>query len=262
MAFRKVKDVSPLIDVKYNTPEAGRFLNSYNNVVINSLMSKSKYTPSKSFAPSSIRCKRQQWFRLRGTAPDTVKEPDVTLNFIAGVGTYCHRSIQSMLSEYFKDSWIDVPDYLKNNPPEYKYSVVQDGFETKVTVEDPPVRFSCDGLVELDGTVYLLEIKTSEAVSMKSLVAPKPEHLDQVMCYCTLLGVNDALVLYQDRQYGSLKCFTYHVKDSDKQRIVSTFKEVQQCVENNLVPEALPVGDKWCNSSYCRYYRSCKKWGR
>ena len=262
MAFRKVKDVSPLRDVTYNTPEAKQFLDSYNSVLFNKLLSKSRHVPSKSFAPSSIRCKRQQWFRLRGTVPDVVKEPDVTLDFIAGVGTHCHRDIQSNLSESLGDSWIDVPSYLEKNPPAYKYSVVQDGFETRVSVEYPPVKFSCDGLVELDGTVYLLEIKTSEAVSMKSLVAPKPEHLDQVMCYCTLLGVNDALVLYQDRQYGSLKCFTYHMKESDKQRIVNTFEDVQQCLSRNLVPEALPVGDKWCNSSYCRYYRSCKKWGR
>lgn len=262
MAFRRVKDISPLKGIEYNSVTAKEFLNIYKSNTISDLLEDSDHIPSASFAPSSIRCKRKQWFRLRGTVPDKVEEPDVTLNFIADIGTHCHRVIQENLSRYMGENWLDVKSYLEQNPPKYKYSVKSTGYETLVKVEDPPVRFSCDGLVKLDGVVYLLEVKTSEVNSMKSLVSPKEEHLDQIMCYCTLLGIDNALVLYQDRQYGSLKCFTYHMKDSDKQRIVNVFEEVQERVRRNMIPESLPPRDKWCNSSYCEYYRTCKKWGR
>ena len=262
MTFRRAKDVSPLKGIEYNSPVAKEFLEFYKSEVVKDLLQDSDYVPSRSFAPSSIRCKRQQWFRLRGTKPDVVKAPDVTLDFIASVGTHCHEEVQERLSRYLGSSWLDVESYLKRNPPKYEYSLKKNGYETLVKVENPPVKFSCDGLVEVDGVVYLLEIKTSEANSMRSLASPKAEHLDQISCYCTLLNVDDAIVLYQDRQYGSLKCFTYHLKDVDKLRIVNVFEEVQDRVSRNMIPEALPAGDKWCNSSYCRYYKTCKKWGR
>lgn len=262
MSFRRAKDVSPLKGVEYNSEDAKSFLDMYKSNMEKELVLDSDYVPSKRFAPSSIRCKRQQWFRLRGTKPDKVSDPDVTLNFIAGIGTHVHRVIQSNLSKFLGEDWIDVEQYLLENPPEYTYTLKKDGYETRVTVEDPPVRFSCDGLVRINGKVHLLEIKTSEAKSMRVLVSPKEEHLDQVKCYCTLMGLDDAVVVYQDRQYGSMKCFTYHMQDKDKQRIVDMFEEVQDRAAKNMIPESLPYGDKWCNSSYCKYYRTCKRWGR
>lgn len=261
MAFRRVKDTSPLSSIKYNSPESKSFLDMYESNVYAALAEQEQRIPSKSFAPSSIRCARQQWFRLRGTKPDSVSCPDATLKFIADIGTHCHESVQRKLSSFLGDNWLDVETYLKFHAPAYKYTVRKNGYETQVRVEDPPVRFSCDGLIEFNDKVYLLEIKTSEAGAMKQLVGPKPEHLDQIMCYCTLMDVHDAMVLYQDRQYGECKCFTYHLSDRDKAKIVNTFEEVQSYVNRNIVPPALPVGDKWCNSSYCKYFKSCRKWG-
>lgn len=261
MSFRRVRDVSPLKEVAYNTPLAKQFLDKYKGYLSLELSKDLNYVPSRTFAPSSIRCKRQQWFRLRGTKPDVNVDPNVGLDFIASVGTHCHKRVQSQLSDMLKEDWLDVESYLSNNPPEYEYSVSSRGFETKVSVVDPPVRFAVDGLIRFDDKVHLLEIKTSEANSMRVLSSPKPEHVDQVVCYCTLLNLDDAIVLYQDRQYGSVKCFTYHVKFEDKERMKETFKDVLNHVSRNMIPEALPVGDKWCNSSYCKYFKTCRKWG-
>lgn len=261
MSFRRMRDVSPLKEVKYNTPLAKKFLERYSDYVSVQLSDDLSYVPSKTFAPSSIRCKRQQWFRLRGTRPDVNTDPNVGLNFIASVGTHCHTRIQSQLSDMLKDDWLDVDSYLSEHDPGYKYSVSKNGFETRVSVVDPPVKFSVDGLIRFDDTVHLLEIKTSESISMRSLSIPKQEHLDQIVCYCTLLNLDDAIVLYQDRQYGSVKCFTYHVKQEDKDKMKETFVDVLDHVSRNIIPEALPVGDKWCNSSYCRYFATCRKWG-
>lgn len=261
MAFRKIQETSPLKEISYNSQESKNFLNMYTENLRESLLRDPEYIPNKSFTPSSIRCKRMNWFRLRGTKLDSVSEPDIVLKFIADIGTHCHETIQSKLKKYLKEDWLDVKDYLDSNPPSFKYELDQNGFETKIKVQDPPVRFSCDGIIRYHDKIYLLEIKTSEPKSMKSLVGPKSEHLDQVKCYCTLMGIDDAMVLYQDRQYGHMKCFTYHMKQSDKDQIVGIFEDVQNCVKKNIIPEGLPKGDKWCSPSYCPYYKKCRRWG-
>ena len=260
MAFKKAVDVESAKKTTSNSSEASRFLDMYKQNVRDGLLSY-PHVPSKSFAPSSLRCMRQQWFRLRGTKPDLYAEPDVTLDFIADIGTHCHENIQSNLEKFLGEDWLDVESYLESQDIPYSYSCEKHGHETRIKVDYPPVKFACDGLIRFGSTVYLLEIKTSERKSMESLVMPKQEHLDQIKCYCTLLNVKDAMVMYQDRQYGSLKCFTYRLSDSDRSSILNTFSDVERYVNSNIVPPALPVGDKWCNSSYCRYFKTCRKWG-
>ena len=260
MAFKKAVDVAAAQNTVSNSSEASRFLAMYKTNVRDGLLS-DMHMPSKTFAPSSLRCKRQQWFRLRGTKPDVFNEPDVTLDFIADLGTHCHENIQSNLEKFLGDGWLDVESYLKDHNPGYSYTCEKSGYETRIKVDNPAIKFACDGLIRFEGEIYLLEIKTSERKSMEKLVMPKSEHLDQIKCYCTLLNVENAMVVYQDRQYGSLKCFTYHVSDDDRKYILDIFEDVYIHVKRNIVPSALPVGDKWCNSSYCRYFKTCRKWG-
>lgn len=260
MAFKKVNNTPSLNAIEYNSEEAKLFLNDYKACVEKDLLEKSEYTPSKTFAPSSIRCKRQQWFRLRGTAPDKVIKPDTTLNFIANVGTDCHKRVQQVIKEKMPDKWVNVVSYVSHNKPDFDYVLYEGEYEARIKFSNPPVNFSCDGLLNLNDTIYLLEIKTTEPTSMKSLVGIKSEHLDQVQTYCTLLNIDNAIVMYVDRLYGELKCFTYRLSDVDKRRVINTFEEVMLKVEQNIIPEGLPQGDKWCNASYCKYFKSCRRW--
>ena len=92
------------------------------------------------------------------------------------------------------------------------------------------------------------------------MTAPKSEHIDQIKCYATLLRINNVLVLYQDRQYGSLKCFEMTITPSDNKYILDKFQYVMDMVEANLAPDKLPNGDPWCNSNHCPYYNKCKEW--
>ena len=216
----------------------------------------------KTFAPSSFRCKRLNWFRLRGVQPDKIDQTDLVLDFSAHIGESCHRLIQSRLSRALGNDWISVERHFSEFPPEFKYTLEANGFETFVEINDPPVRFACDGIIQLNGKRYLLEIKSSEYASFNDLLAPKPHHVTRVKCYATLMNISDVLMVYIDRQYGTLKCFEIHVSLSDMQQIRDDMKEVQEAVETNLAPEGLPVGDSWCRSNMCPYYKVCKEWGR
>lgn len=262
MAFR-THDFDHL--AKFNSATSCVFLEDYENYVNNLLVERSKEKPHQTFAPSAFRCDRRSWFRLRGVEPDEVKVPDRVLDFSAVVGTACHRMIQSNLKDLLGPDWIDAREYLFQNmslDKVYRCERDESGLETLIEIEDPPVRFACDGIVKIDDKYYLLEIKSSEFSSWNDLTDPKPYHIDQVECYCALLNLDCVLFMYIDRQYGGIKCFEYKVDDYKKTGILGRFRRVQDMVEANLAPEGLPAGDLWCNPSMCPYYKKCQEYGR
>lgn len=249
---------------KFNSAVSSEFLDKYEAFVNDKLLAKASQPPHQTFAPSSFRCNRRSWFRLRGVEPDVPKKADWTLNFSAEVGTSCHETIQTNLRELLKDDWIDVAEFLETHPHRYECTVDRDerALETRVIIDRPPIRFACDGIVRLNDQHYLLEIKTSEFSSWDNLTDPKPEHVDQIKCYASLLNLDKALALYQDRQYGGLKCFEIDISNSEKEAVFERFEYVMDMVDKQLAPEGLPSGDKWCSPNSCPYYEKCKEYGR
>ena len=248
---------------KFNSAASSDFIDFYENIVDEKITAKNTEPKHKTFAPSSFRCPRVSWFRLRGVQPDEITKPDRVMEFSAEIGTACHEIIQHNLKEALGEDWIEVEDYLKDNPDvgnKYTWELEKSGYETKISINNPPIRFACDGILRWKGQIYLLEIKTSEFSSFDELTNPKDQHVDQIKCYATLLGIKKVLVLYQDRQYGGLKCFEMTISDNDNRYVLDRFQYVMDMVDANLAPEGLPKGDPWCSSNHCPYYRKCKEW--
>lgn len=258
MAFRGA-NLSRL--VKFNSATSSDFINSYEKFWEDKIASQNNQPKHKTFAPSSFRCPRVSWFRLRGVQPDEIKNPDMTLDFTAIVGTAVHENIQENLEVMLGHHWIDVGEHLEELSPHWKYEIEKKGHETLIEIECPPVRFACDGIIRLDGKKYLLEIKTSEYSSFDELTNPKERHMDQVKFYCTMLGLDGALVLYVDRQYGGLKCYEVSVTSSDRNYIWDKINYILECVDTMIAPERLPKDDVNCNPNMCPYYKRCKEWG-
>ena len=256
MAFRSVESIKA---ARFNTSNSSEFLELYESALDDSILASESATPSQTFAPSQVRCKRVSWFRLRGVAPEQEEIVDRSLNFTAQVGTACHHNIQDILSKKLGADWIDVETYLKSQDRPYNYLCQKNGFETLIQISDPPVKFAPDGIIFWKGEYWLFEIKTSEYASFDKLTEPKPQHIDQIKCYATLLGIHHVLVLYQDRMYGNLKCYEVTVTDADMQQVWGMFKEVQDYVLKNIAPPK-PESTKYCSPSYCRYYNKCKEW--
>ncbi len=255
------KSVASLNLAKFNSSTSSDFLSQYESYKLHQIQSDLMHKPKSAIAPSALRCSRRTWFRLRGTDPDIVKSPDLALDFTATVGTACHRSLQADISTMLGDSWISVDQYLQEFPIKYDYVLIQDteSLETKVSIKDPPINFAVDGIIELNGQYYLLEIKTCDYSSFKDLANPKPEHLDQIQCYSALLGIYNVIFLYQDRLYGDLKCYEVFVSSSAVQNIRYKIDNILKCVDMNIAPDRLPYGDKWCSN--CPYSIKCKQWG-
>lgn len=255
MAFRPITEFE---GKKYNSSVSQGFKQLYDNLRYENYKAKEERLPSKSIAPSSFRCDRISYFRLRGVEPDPATDVDIALNFKAMLGTACHEDIQKLLSESIGEQWVDVKDYLEVNPPKFSYSLTKSGYETRVKFTDPPINFSCDGIVKIGNEYHLLEIKTSEYNSFKDLNNPKEQHIDQVKCYCALLGLKKALVLYVERNNGETKCFEVNVSDEEIQEVYDRISRVIQSVEDQVAPPKLPSGDYWC--TYCKYKQRCKQW--
>ena len=250
---------------RFNSAESANLLIDYESYVDEKIRSRTNQPSSKTFAPSSFRCPRRSWFRLRGVEPDKIQNPDAALEFSANIGTACHKIIQQNLKDLLKDNWVDVESYLRsqeNYPYTYSTRASDDSLESFITIEDPPIKFACDGIIHRNNKYYLLEIKTADYNSWDNLTEEKPEHRAQVNCYATLLGLEHVLMLYQDRTYGGLKCYEFRVTNIEKQEVLDRFKLVQDCVETQIAPPPLPRGDKWCSENYCNYYRKCSEYGR
>ena len=257
MGFRSIESIKL---ARFNSAVSSDFLDLYERALNEKILEGESSIPSRTFAPSQIRCKRISWFRLRGVQPEQELIVDKALNFTAQIGTACHHNIQELLSQRLGKDWIDVETFMKSEERPYEYSCVKNGYETLIEIKNPPVRFAPDGIIFYKGKYRLLEIKTSEYSSFDKLTAPKAQHIDQIKCYCTLLNLHDALVIYQDRQYGNLKCYEVTITDQDMEQIKDMFIEVMLCVENNIAPPKLPAGDHHCSPSMCRYYNKCKEW--
>ena len=249
---------------KFNSANAYELLELYESSVDSAIKDSASVRPHKTFAASSLRCERRSWFRLRGVEPDKLKQSDMTLDFSAKIGTACHEIIQSTLVNALGNDWIDVESYIKDRHiyEDNNYEINKSQFETQVELFDPPIRFSCDGLIMWKGEPKLLEIKSCDFSTFSELSNPKDQHIDQFKAYCTLLDVSGGFFIYIDRQYGSIKCYEYKVSELDKEDLRAMFKRVQEYAQFGLAPEPLPRGDSWCTPNMCQYYQKCQEYGR
>ena len=264
MAFRNANISAHTI--KFNSSDSCDFLDMYTGLIETEIKNKNSEPKQRTFAPSQMRCDRISWFRLRGTQPDQMSIADTAMNFTAQVGTACHEAIQARLSKNLASDWIPVRDWIDSNPDlfyDYELYIEKSGYESKIDMKKPyPVRFACDGIIRFKDKVRLLEIKTAEFSSLNDLIEPKPKHLDQIKCYSTLLHIPNVLMLYQDRQWGEMKCFELTVSEYEQELVRKKMNNVMELVQANIAPEGLPVGDPDCSQSMCPYYKKCKEWGR
>lgn len=250
---------------KFNSSDSSEFLDLYESAQDAKILSAYDGPSHKTFAPSSFRCKRIQWFRLRGVQPDKPKVADRVLDFTAIVGTALHRMIQQTLASALDDRWVNVEEYVKDHCPNLQGCVITvdpESHETQIEIEDPPVRFACDGIIKWKNEYILLEIKSSEFSSWQDLTEPKSQHVDQTKCYCALLNLHRTFFLYIDRQYGGVKCYDVSYADYETNKVWSDMREIEDAAVHHLCPDPLPKGDPWCTDAHCKYYKKCAEYGR
>ena len=244
--------------VNYNSAFSSRLLDIYKAQSNEDVRNESARSRSCTFSPSGMRCLRKQWFRLRGVETDIIENPDLGLDFRAKVGTDRHVAIQTRLKKALGKDWISVKDYLEESGIDLDCEITENGMESLVTVKNPPIKFAVDGIIRIDGRIFLLEIKTCDYSSFEHLTQQKSVHEDQVTLYSAILGIRDVLFLYEDRQNGNMKSYQYTVKESAVAEAKSKMQLVMDMAEKGIAPDRLPKSDYLCSN--CEYAKKCCDW--
>ena len=115
-----------------------------------------------------------------------------------------------------------------------------------------------DGRLHIDGIDYLLEIKTVNARGFASLHEPKEGHKMQTHAYMKSIGLQQAVIIYMNKDTSMLKEFVIpydeaYYQQSCKPRIVRYFHSVK----NLLLPEKEGTSPSSFPCSYCAHKRIC-----
>lgn len=262
MAFRALE---PESFARFNSSTSAEFLNKLLDAEVKAITGDIAKPSHRTFAPSTMRCKRLSWFRLRGVEPDEIEvtQSQKTMNFYALIGTSVHNYAQSILSSELMQelgiSWTSPRIYSKLVKTGYDYKFEENGYETFITIDNPPVRFACDGIISYRDKYYIIEIKTVDFGAFQKLGDVLSKHIDQARCYSTFLKIPNVLFLYIDRQYGNIKCFETSFSEYDWDSVLNDCADIQTAVNSNLAPVGLHKGDSMCIS--CKYKIKCAQWG-
>lgn len=189
---------------------------------------------------------------------------------MADTGTRRHVAIQDVLEDMeslgYDWKYLDVEEYLKRKWAEGKCLDIEvvgkRGAETKLFHKTLQISFMCDGILERisTGVCYLFEFKNQVSFKYNGKEAVDAEHIDQVSTYCMALDLDEALVLYENRDTCNLECpEVFQVTDEMKMRQINKVLECESYVER-LIPPPIQENTKQCR--WCQYATACKKAGK
>lgn len=220
---------------------------------------------SKYYKPSSCICLRQMYFMRTGEIPD---DTSTAYNGIgmADTGTRRHVAIQEVLEDMknlgYDWEYVDVAEYVKEKQSLGKLQDIvvtgTRGAETKLHDEKLHVSFMCDGVLKNLKTnkYYLFEFKNQASFKYNGKESVDKEHIEQVTLYCALLDLDEALVLYENRDTCMLECpELLQITQEMKEIRIGRLLECESYVESNLVPPR-HTDTKICR--WCKYLNACK----
>lgn len=225
--------------------------------------------PSRWYKPSSFHCLRNMYFTRMGAEQDTATV-GYQLIGMADTGSRRHEAIQNVLLQ-MKDlgydwEYVDVEEYVNQKKKFGKCLTLKvngkRGVETHLFDEQLKVSFMCDGIIRKISTneYYLFEFKNQTSFKYAGKECVDKAHVDQVTCYCTLLDLDKAFVLYENRDTCLLECpEIFEVTDKMKQELcIDKIMECESYVERMIAP---PMTEDKKNCRWCSYRTICQKVG-
>jgi len=107
--------------------------------------------------------------------------------------------------------------------------------EVSVCDDEYQIYGRCDGIVQLNGKRGVIEIKSISSSGFNDEL-PKPAHLNQLMMYVHLLGLNGGVILYENKNSQELKEFYFPLDKGVVERILNKI----QCVLGFISKKQLP----------------------
>lgn len=224
--------------------------------------SQDRRTPSVFYKPSSLTCMRQMYYQVIGAEPESSK---TKASFIAmgNVGTDRHERIQNSIIQLAKNNpeyvWVDVETYVTEKEVPYLKVVKKTGNETKCFHELLKLSFMCDGILNIKGEYFILEIKTEGSMKFYGRSGIAEDHVTQATCYSTAFGIDKVIFLYESRDSLDQKMYLLNVTSEMKDYLV--VNKINECegYVARLVSPPKSTNRKHC--TYCNYAAKCRKEG-
>ena len=214
---------------------------------------------SKTYKPSSMGCLRLMYYQMVGAAVEA-QSSDASNIGIGQSGTDRHLRIQQAIDELTKQDssykYYDIEEYVKQfNIPDIQI-INKEGFETKCRHIHLNLSFMTDGIIAKDDKLYIFEYKTETDQKFQRRAQVDNDHITQVCCYALAFKINDALVLYENRNVCAKKAYSLHITEEMKRgRVVDRIQECNGYVERLITPKK--TENKNCK--YCGYAWLCKQ---
>lgn len=198
-----------------------------------------KHRSFGTFHPSQLRngCERKMWYEIKGVEPTEPFAGKVNsqVQLIFDVGTWYHIYIQFLLFQ---------SGVLKTS-------------ELEVKNEEMLIDGRADGLIEVDGVEYILEIKTINSFGFKKLTTkPKDDHHYQATIYAKNSKVDKIWFVYINKDTCEIKEFVVDADDKLWAEAKTTIKEV---MSSKTAPERICADKLTDTARNCIYCSHCFK---
>ena len=265
MARNSLKNVFRLLEqAQTDVPIEQQFLSDLERSIEMQAV-KTARAPSQTDKPSSMNCIRAMYFQVMGAEQDE-PEPQYTMVGICNSGSDIHQRIQQavidMKSNGMDCEYINVAEYVKQRNLEHLDIVKEPDFEngdyeTKLFDKSRNISFLCDGIIRYKSKYYILELKTESTSKFMDRKGVDPKHYMQGTAYSTVLGVNEVVFVYINRDVLSMKSFLFVPTDEQRADFEGKIMTCDTYISQNQVPP-MPdnAGPKLCN--YCLYKSVCK----
>lgn len=214
--------------------------------------------PSKNYKPSSLNCSRQMFYYRKGTPVDPIPVSP-SLVGVAQSGTDRHIRIQNaimaMRKQGYDCEYIDVASFIEKFKPVGTKAVIKRGAETKCYNRIYSMSFMCDGILKINKKYYVLEIKTESTFKFSQRCGVDEKHYAQATCYSLLLGIDDVIFLYENRDTCLKKVYLFKVTEKMRNDIKEKISYVEKCVKEDNLPS--PCKNEKTRM-YCAYAVKCR----
>jgi CRISPR/Cas system-associated exonuclease Cas4 (RecB family) len=126
--------------------------------------------------------------------------------------------------------------------------------------ENESIKGTCDCIVGIGDLNYVVDFKSINASSFSYLSEPKQEHVTQLALYMYYFGVQQGLLIYENKDSQELKEYVIKYKEVSE-LMAETFEKlnlVRDSVKTRVLPPKPTFTDKekW-KCEYCNYKSEC-----
>lgn len=197
------------------------------------------------FHPSSMgRCRRMMWFDYFKAPRQPESRLEVLkMHMIFEFGSYFHMFFQNLCA--------DAGILVRREVP--------------VVLKDPSIQGHCDGILRINGVLYVLELKTINSYSFGRLDGPEFEHKQQAMTYMYVLrkkpryaNLQWAAIVYFDKGTSQLKEYVVRY-DAEfmEQNVVTEIKRFHEALDLKKIPNRISEDPTKRPCAECPYHDLC-----